>query len=114
MDWSSVLMTLIKVGAPLLGTAVTALVLWLLRSKLKLQISAEQEKLLADILHKAISFAEEWARSRVKSGEAAPSGAEKLQQATEFAKKEVARVGIKLSDTQVDSLLHAALGTLRQ
>lgn len=114
MDWSSLFDTFLHYGLPLLGSAATALVLWLLKKKFNLQISAEQEKLLADILHKAISFAEEWARKQVKSGESTPTGVEKLQRATEFAKKEVARVGIKLSDKQVDDLLHSALGVLRK
>lgn len=100
---------------PLLGTAGAGLIVWLLRTKFKLQISAEQEKLLADILFKAVNFGEEWARKQIKSGGASrPSGEEKLKQATEFAKKEVARVGIKLNDKQIDDLLHSSLGVLRK
>lgn len=114
MDWSSLLDVALKVGVPLLGTAATAFVFWLLKKKFNLQITAEQEKMLAHIIQKAISFAEEWARKQVKSGSAAPTGAEKLQQATDFAKKEVARVGIKLTDKQVDEMLHATLGMLRK
>lgn len=99
---------------PLLGTAGAGLIVWLLRTKFKLQITEQQEKLLADILFKAVNFGEEWARKKVKGENIPPpTGEEKLKQATEFAKKEVARVGIKLKDDQIDKLLHSSLGVLR-
>ena len=106
----------LQIGGPLLGTALTGLVVFLLKKKFNLQITADQEKLLGDVLKKAIGFAEEWARKQAKlSGgvKAEVSGDAKLKVATDFVKTEIKRVGIKLTDKQVDELLHSSLGMLR-
>jgi hypothetical protein len=118
MDFTVIADALLHYGLPLLGSSLAGLVVWVLKQKLHLQITAEQEKLLADVLAKAVAFAEEWGHKQMKAAEAGkgppPTGTEKLAQATAFVKKEVARVGIKLDDKQIDALLHSAIGMIRQ
>jgi hypothetical protein len=97
---------------PLLGTAGAGLLVWLLKNKFKLQITAEQEKILAEILHKALGFANEWAHQQAKMKLPVSSEA-KLEQAVAFTKTELARNKIKIPDAQVNDMLHAALGTMR-
>lgn len=102
----------LAVVLPLLGTAGAGLIVWLLKNKFKLQITAEQEKILAEILHKALGFANEWAHRQAKQKLPA-TGEEKLKQAVAFTKAELARNKIKIPDAQINDMLHAALGTMR-
>lgn len=106
------LQTALSYVLPLVGTAGAGLLVWMLKNKFHLQITQEQEKVLTTILQKALAFAEEWARKQ-GTGKNKATSAEKLTQAADFAKKELARAKIKIPDAQVNDLLHAALGMMR-
>jgi len=109
---SEILLFIVSTVLPVLGTAGAGLLLWLMRTKFNLQISAEQEKLLVTIIEQAIGFAQEWAHKQNKQS-LPVTGEDKLKQATAFAKAELARHKIKIPDAQVDNMLHAALGLMR-
>lgn len=98
---------------PLLGTLGVTFIFWLLRTKFKLQITVEQERVLSEILRAAIGFANEWAHKQLKAG-APVTGEAKMEQAVTFAKAELARVKIAVPEKQVNAMLHAALGVLRK
>jgi hypothetical protein len=112
-------------GLPILGTALTGLVVTFLRKKMNLTLTSDQEKIIGDILKKSIGYAEEWARKQIKAKSAglpdvgvvktpAPNlGPQKLEVAIDFAKQELKRAKIDLNDDQVNQLLHSALGMLR-
>lgn len=104
--------SVLTVALPLLGTAGAGLIVWVLKNKFKLQITAEQEKALTTILQKAIGFANEWAHKQAKM-KAPATGEDKMKQAVTFAKAELARAKIKIPDAQVNDMLHAALGLMR-
>lgn len=103
----------LSIALPVLGTAGAGLIVWVLRNKFKLQITAQQEALLATILQKAIGFANEWAHKQAKQKGPPVTGEEKMAKAVEFAKTELARAKIKIPEAQVNQMLHAALGLMR-
>ena len=104
--------SLFNIVLPLLGTAGAGMLVWVLKNKFKLQITVEQEKILSDIVQKSLGFAQEWAHKQTKMKLPA-SGEDKLKQAVSFAKTELARNKIKISDAHVNDMLHAALGLIR-
>lgn len=105
--------SVLTVVLPLLGTVGAGLVVWMLKNKFKLQITAQQEQVLTTILQKAIGFAEEWAHKQAKDKGPAVTSAAKMEQAVIFAKTELARAKINIPDAQVNNMLHAALGLMR-
>lgn len=106
--------SVLTVLLPLLGTAGAGLIVWLLKNKFNLQITAQEEQVLASILHKAIGFAEEWAHKQMADKGPPVTGAAKMEQAVIFAKTELARAKIKLPEAQINSMLHATLGLMRK
>lgn len=105
--------SVLVVALPLLGTAGASMLVWVLRTKFKLQITAQQEQVMTNIISKAIGFADEWAHQQRKTPQGMPTGAEKLAKAVTFARTELVRSGIKVSDEQIRFMLEALLGMMR-
>ena len=83
--------------------------------KLNLHLDEATEKKLSDVLTEALTYAEEWARGKIKaSAGVKPSGAEKLDAALKYATDEAKRRN--LDTWAADALtkkLTAALGLAR-
>lgn len=106
---------------PLIAAALAVVVPFLARKwlsvlsdKMGLEITKQQEEALAQAIQKAILYAEEWARGRIKQGEK-PSGADKLEKATAFVEAEIERLGLdELAKEKVSALIEAYLGLSRK
>lgn len=82
-----------------------------LKDKLGVDISAQHQALLTKAIEDGIGLAEQWALTKVKRGEAAPAGAEKLDKALEFvtATAKDLKLDEKAKDVLV-KLIEARLG----
>ncbi len=98
---------------PALASLLTGAVVWFLKKKFNLALTAAQEAQLTQVFQKAIAFAEEWAVRQTKSLGHKPAAAEKLEKAAEFARKEISRMKLSLPEDRVADFIHAALGQTR-
>ena len=106
----NVLPVVVTIFVPLLSVLVAWAVMKL-KTKLGLDVSASQQKMLTDAIDNGIGLAEQWALGKLKRGEGAPAGAEKLDKALEFVNEQVSKFGLdaKARDGLV-KLVEARLG----
>lgn len=89
--------------AALLGGILT----WAIRDKAKVQMTEAQERMLTGVINAAVGIAEEATRSGMK-------GAPKLDLATSYAAKEMARLKLPaLPEVTLQNRIHAQLGLVR-
>lgn len=114
---SVVLEHLLPIVAAAVGIVVIALAkkaVNVFETKTSIEISDQHEALLAGLLEKAVARGEEWAHGKVKLGESAPTGAQKLDQALDFAVSEAERLGLDVkAEEHLKKLIEAQLGLVR-
>lgn len=101
---------LLGIVVPVLG----AYLVMLIKKKTGLELSAQAEAKLQGALLDGVSFAEEWARKKVVSGEEKPASAQKLDAALKFVKDELERLGLTdIAEEKLRDMLEAKLGLTR-
>jgi hypothetical protein len=110
MDWWQILVKFIVSDAvlPAVGTVLVALLVVLAR---KWKIKVEKET-LESVLSQAIAFADQKIKKKLQEGkESKNANAEKLEMATDFAKKLLKQYGlIKQFGEWVEDLIESKLG----
>ena len=88
---------LLPVVSGLLLILVPFFVKWLMafvEKKFHVQLSADKEQKLDDILDAGIAHAEEWANAKTVAKEPVPAGVDKLAKAAAFVADEITRYGL--------------------
>jgi hypothetical protein len=85
-----------------------------LETTFDLHLDEKYEAKLQELLKDSVLRAGEWARGKVKLGEAAPTGALKLQAAMDFVQGELVRQGYdKMAEEKLKALIEAALAKVK-
>lgn len=96
------------------GVALARKAVQVFEARTGLDVSAQHEAMLDDMLRRAVARGEEYARGVVKAGEEKPDGAEKLDVALDFAEAEAQRLGLNVRGREhLENLLEAKLGLTR-
>ena len=107
---------------PLVFAFLIAVVVPLIRAALKgvekkfdIDIDDRLEARALELVQSGIRYAEEWAVKKTKAGESKPSGAEKLDEALDFIKKEAERAGLSTwVESRGDDLSKVIEGQIRK
>lgn len=97
----------------LVALILAGLVAWavkLLAAKFKLTISAEQEAMVRRAAQDAVLYAEEWGANRLKLGEKATAGSDKLTQATTFMLTKIPGLDSDAAQKAIQAALGGILG----
>lgn len=108
---------LIPILAMILAGLASVLTPWLARklaALLGLKVTAEQQKLIADIATRAVHYADQWATAKVKNDEPRPGGAAKLEAALGFAMPLIRQARLpELARDELVKAIESALGAKR-
>lgn len=110
----NVLPVVIAILTPILLLLAKRLIVYL-EKKWDFDMSDKMEAALMDVISRAVVFAEEKAMAAVKTGEDIPDGAQKLDNALEYAISEMKRLGLdELAKEKLAELIESKLFEKRE